>query len=77
MTSQSSGKIPKTHVETAQNSAKHYKTQVMRAVFHAVNIGSIKRRFALDVRFDGLRVIAGEQRAGGWAHEHRWPTAGV
>ena len=33
MTSQSSVISPKTHLETAQNSAKHYKKQVMRAVF--------------------------------------------
>ena len=33
MTSQSSAISPQTDVKTAQNSAKHYKKQVMRAVF--------------------------------------------
>ena len=33
MTSQSSVNFPKTHLKTAQNSAKHHKKQVVRAVF--------------------------------------------
>ena len=33
MTPQSSVNLPKTHLKTAQNSAKHYKKRVMRAVF--------------------------------------------
>ena len=33
MTSQSSDHFPKTHLKTAQNCAKHYKKQVVRAVF--------------------------------------------
>ena len=33
MTSQSSVNFPETSLKTAQNSAKHYKKQVMRAVF--------------------------------------------
>ena len=33
MTSQSSVNLPKTGLKTAQNSAKHYKKQVMSAVF--------------------------------------------
>ena len=40
MTPQSSANFPKTHLKTAENSAKHYKKQVMRAVFALAIPGS-------------------------------------
>ena len=39
MTPQSSVNFPKTHLETAQDSAKQYKKRVMRAVFALLTVG--------------------------------------